>query len=187
MDTADELQRLTDLHQKGALTDAEFAAAKAAVLSTHASGASPQTPTKSSARSQPMTNRKVPLAAQVGCGCLLLALFLLCGGFPWWSDTTYSEGERVGVIVKCSHKGLIWKTWEGEMQLGGVKPSEGGVVPNLWEFSLRRGEEGDLVQKVTEAQVSGRRVKVRYRQALSSAPWRGSTDYYLQSVEVLGD
>ncbi len=191
MDIADEIQRLSDLHQKGALTDSEFAAAKAAVLSAHTSGASPPTPTKtdeSSLGEQPTPSAKdYQKELSVGCSILLLALCLVCGGFPWWSDVTYSEGERVGVIVKFSHKGVIWKSWEGEMQLGGVKPTEGGVVPNLWAFSLRRGEEEDLVQKVMAAQESGKRVKMRYRQALCWAPWRGFTGSYLKSVDVLGE
>jgi hypothetical protein len=193
MGIADEIQRLADLHQNGALTVAEFAAAKAAVLSAHSSSASPETPTNADETSPgpqpPFTAndmRKVTRAAQLGCLATLLLSCLICCGFPWWSDMTYSEGERVGVIVKLSHKGVIWTTWEGEMQLGGVRPGEGGVVPNLWEFSLRRGEEGNLVEKISEAQESGKRVKVRYRQALWWAPWRGSTDYYVQSIEVLG-
>src|SRR5262245_59606988 len=96
-------------------------------------------------------DRTEPWGAWLGCGGLL-ALCLLCGGCPWWSDTTYSEGERVGVIVKFSHKGVIWKSWEGEMHLGGARAGGDGAVPNLWHFSLRRGEEGSLVQKVTAAQ-----------------------------------
>src|SRR5262245_35288063 len=128
--------------------------------------------------------RKDRLGLLVGCG-LMMALCPLCSGCFWWSDITYSEGERVGVIVKFSNKGLIWKSWEGEMQLGGARIGGDGVLPNLWEFSLRRGEEADLVKKISAAQESGKRVKVRYRQALWGMPWRGGTSYYVESLEVL--
>jgi hypothetical protein len=43
-DTASELKTLADLHDRGKLTDAEFAAEKARLLGTVASGESPQTP-----------------------------------------------------------------------------------------------------------------------------------------------
>jgi hypothetical protein len=42
MNIADELRKLQDLHQSGALTDQEFAAAKAAVLAGEARGAEPE-------------------------------------------------------------------------------------------------------------------------------------------------
>jgi len=45
----------------------------------------------------------------------------------------YSEGERSGVIFKFSSKGLIWKSWEGEMNLGGMR----GAVTNTWKFTLK--------------------------------------------------
>ena len=41
----------------------------------------------------------------------------------------YSEGMRTGVLVKFSQKGVIWKSWEGQLNLG-------SVVPTVWEFSV---------------------------------------------------
>ena len=43
MNIADEIQRLHELHQSGALTDAEFAQAKAKLLGSQASGNQDQT------------------------------------------------------------------------------------------------------------------------------------------------
>lgn len=43
MNIADEIQRLHDLHQSGALTDAEFAQAKAKLLGSQTSGNQDQT------------------------------------------------------------------------------------------------------------------------------------------------
>ena len=31
---------------------------------------------------------------------------------------TYSEGYRAGELVKFTHKGLLFKTWEGEISQG---------------------------------------------------------------------
>ena len=51
---------------------------------------------------------------------------------------TLSEGERTGVIYKISKCGYFWKTWEGEMNLGGMSAmsaGKGGSV-NIWSFSV---------------------------------------------------
>ncbi len=104
----------------------------------------------------------------------------------------YSSGDRVGVITKFSRKGIFFKTWEGEMNLGGVTAGPGGdVVPNIWRFSIdenaKRGEEIDKLAKlVQDAQETGARMKVHYEQELLVAPWRADEEYLLQSVEVLG-
>lgn len=37
------------------------------------------------------------------------------------ANITYSEGTRSDRIVKLSQKGLIWKTWEGEMIMDGMR------------------------------------------------------------------
>lgn len=46
---------------------------------------------------------------------------------------TYSDGERTGVITKFSHKGMLIKTWEGELNMGGF--DQGGVA-TIWAFSV---------------------------------------------------
>jgi hypothetical protein len=58
----------------------------------------------------------------------------------------YSDGSRVGVVTKLSRKGLICKTWEGQMNLGGMKTvtvtsSDGKssmdqTVPNTFDFTV---------------------------------------------------
>ena len=57
----------------------------------------------------------------LGSVSLVFILFFL--GFFFIPATTglvphYSQGERTGYITKLAYKGLIWKTWEGEMQMG---------------------------------------------------------------------
>lgn len=68
-------------------------------------------------------------------------LLSLCLLFTFGSCTcNYSDGVRVGVPYKLSRKGLVVPTWEGEMNLGGVrkKTDEDGntqLVPNRsWDL-----------------------------------------------------
>jgi hypothetical protein len=90
---------------------------------------------------------------------------------------TYSEGERTGVIAKFSHKGLILKTYEGELHVGG------NISPN-WEFSVA---DPEIVEKIHEAQRSGGRWSLLYRQQLWRQSWKGATTYFIYDVQKVND
>lgn len=112
--------------------------------------------------------------------CLILMTLLLSGCFD------YSDGSRSGIVSKFSHKGIFWKSWEGQMNLGGMtNDSEGNLVSNVWEFSIDNNDPklNELVSKVQEAQESGKRVKITYKQELFVAAWRAKTNYLIQKVE----
>lgn len=61
---------------------------------------------------------------------LLLGLVAYTPLALWWA---YSEGERVGILQKLSHKGWICKTSEGELALYVIS----GVTPQIWDFTVR--------------------------------------------------
>lgn len=105
----------------------------------------------------------------------------------------YSDGERVGVIQKFSSKGLVVKTWEGELLLGGLKrksstDSDGNshtsMVANVWEFTV---EDPELVAKVKALADAGEPVRAFYRQEVMASPFRTHTGvvgpYFLTRVE----
>lgn len=78
----------------------------------------------------------------------------------------YSEGERVGVITKLSHKGLIWKSWEGSINQGGTrtehdKDGNPMAVPNAMDFNV---QDPELVKRLQQAAESGMRIKITYSQ-----------------------
>lgn len=98
----------------------------------------------------------------------------------------YSDGDRTGQIVKFSRKGILIKSWEGELNLGGFKTKStdnGGsqVVPNVWEFTVL---SDDMVVKVQQAMAAGKGVKVSYRQWLVS-PISMDSSYEVLGVEVI--
>jgi hypothetical protein len=105
----------------------------------------------------------------------MLALFVLAGCA---CGRGYSEGERTGTVYKLSNKGLIWKTWEGEMLLGGARQTESGAVANIWAFTVLKPE---IVTVVSAAQQSGQPMTARYIQWFSSGPTMDS-DYELISL-----
>lgn len=91
----------------------------------------------------------------------------------------YSEGERVGSVYKFSRKGISFKSWEGELNLGGMTTDANGhMVMNTWDFTVTRPEVVPEVQKALE---SGHRVKLHYRQWWSS-PWSMDSSYDVDGV-----
>lgn len=107
-------------------------------------------------------------------GILLIVLSPAIGkviGF----GTVYSEGERTGVIVKLSKKGYVWKTWEGEMNLGGMSVNGGGTaIPNRWRFSII---DDAVANQGMDLAKNAERVTIIYKEVLKSALWQGETDY----------
>jgi len=105
---------------------------------------------------------------------VLCALVLFAGYTALVLNWSYSEGERAGVVQKFSHKGWVFKTWEGELAMTTVP----GVAPRIWEFTVR---DEEVVEKVRAA--LGRPVVLQYTEH-RGVPSRifGETPYYVDGV-----
>lgn len=95
-------------------------------------------------------------------------------------DYEYSNGERTGVVIKISQRGFIWKTWEGEMNLGGMNTDGGGIVtPNVWCFSVK---DVEVIKQIQSAASAARRITIVYREVLKASFREGDTDYFAISI-----
>lgn len=101
----------------------------------------------------------------------------------------YSDGERTGIVTKFSRKGLVWKSWEGELNCGGMRQrmtsdSKGNphteTVANVWGFHA----SDDHVARLQEAMRKGEMVTIRYRQWFHS-PVTQDSDYDALEISVL--
>jgi prepilin-type N-terminal cleavage/methylation domain-containing protein len=88
-----------------------------------------------------------------------------------------SSGDRVGQVVKFSHKGLLWKTWEGELAMGSA-----GV--NVFNFSVPNDDE-KLIREIDAALKTGNQVRISYEQPLLVWRWQGETRTLIQSIEEM--
>lgn len=119
-----------------------------------------------------MTKKRILM----GCFFVFLVLGVLFGGCVTVGGITYSEGERTGTITKFSHRGLLLRTWEGELNVGGF---EQGGTPIVWKFSVSNPE---TVEQIKVAQRKGGRWTLKYRQQLCTQSWKGETDYFVVEV-----
>lgn len=125
-------------------------------------------------------NRKASfwlLGILIGFFAILLFGKNLVGLFAF--PIIYSEGDRVGQVLKLSRKGLVWKTGEASMGI-----TQSGAYVQLWNFSVdsQAQNEDELMSALTDAYRSGRILKVHYIQHVGVRPWRGGTSYFIQSI-----
>ncbi|MEL6971480.1 MAG: 6-phosphogluconate dehydrogenase [Bacteroidota bacterium] len=113
---------------------------------------------------------------------LILLGVVLIGGllFVWVAGWTFSEGTRAGELIKISKKGVVFKTYEGQLNLGGFQSDNAGIVGNIWEFSTTKG---DIYSRLQE--LEGKKIKLHYKQRYKPMPWQGKTDYFIHKVELI--
>jgi len=93
-----------------------------------------------------------------------------------WS---YSTGERAGWLQKLSHRGVLCKTWEGELSMISVP----GSAPEKFYFSVR----DEAVAKQVNAMM-GRRVSLTYEQKVGlPTSCFGDTQYFVSQVNTVED
>ena len=109
---------------------------------------------------------------------LVRAILFLIANFTF----TYSEGNRAGRLIKFSSKGFIFKTNEGELNLGGVtNATNGNIMMNyMWDFSVVDKAVADSLSKL-----EGKDIRVHYKEKLTKLPWRGDTKFIVDNVEVI--
>ena len=117
---------------------------------------------------------------------LLLAVLILGGAsvsFIYWAN--FSEGTRSGRLIKMSRRGILFKTHEGQLDVGGLRSAPGGSgtgLTSLWDFSV---EGGDAKLIGALEQYQGRPVKLHYKEKYYRFFWRGDTKYFVVRVDAL--
>jgi|TARA_Y100000588_G_scaffold160015_1_gene173995 hypothetical protein len=84
----------------------------------------------------------------------------------------YSEGTRAGELIKFSRKGVVSKTWEGQI-------SQGISGAQIFDFSVLDGEE-EVIQKLKDYQ--GSYVKLTYIERYATFIFWGDTKYFVTEV-----
>lgn len=118
---------------------------------------------------------------------ILFSLLAGKGGCLIGCSSDYSEGERVGIVTKLSLKGWHYKTWEGEMNLGGLAAKANGQLEaNVWQFTVP--EEDDATLKLLQnAQRTQKPVIIRYKQWMIRPMTATDSGYIVQSAEYVKD
>lgn len=110
---------------------------------------------------------------------VLLVLLIFAGWFYWKYYFTYSDGNRTGLLQKLSHKGNMFKTYEGELVLSSLTTS--GVSSLGTEKFYFSVENKGVAEKLQPFE--GQRVTVHYEEKKGTLPWRGDSRYIVDDVK----
>ncbi len=128
-------------------------------------------------------SNRIPLVGGATLGEFLIVaviigiVFMILGSSFIGCDATYSEGYRDGVVEKFSHKGILIKSWEGDLAQHHM-PYNGEFV---FKFSV---DDENIVQQIQNLPY-GAHVRLHYRQVLKNASRFHETDYRIVRVEIL--
>lgn len=111
----------------------------------------------------------------------LFLIVIILGIFIYWKYFyTYSEGYRAGVLQKFSSKGVLFKTYEGEIILSSISSNKDVVLASE-KFLFSMTNKGIVRQFDT---LQGNMVVVHYKQKNGRLPWQGETPYLVDSVKL---
>ncbi|MFM2268045.1 MAG: hypothetical protein RL757_1486 [Bacteroidota bacterium] len=127
----------------------------------------------------------------------LTLIALLLGVLYCWAiwSLNYSTGSRAGTVRKLSHRGMVFKTWEGELQMSGIlAPADNGHQAgdvtgqmiqggNVWLFSVDENKK-DVIAALEQAAAKGERVLLHYDEKYKGVFFRGDTKYFITKVEA---
>lgn len=99
-------------------------------------------------------------------------LVLYLGYFAFVYLVPYSEGTRAGELIQFSHRGVMVKTWEGEI-------SQGISGAQIFSFSVL-DKDAEVIDDLKEYQ--GSYVKVSYIERYATFAFWGETKFFVTGV-----
>ncbi len=108
-------------------------------------------------------------------GLILGAILLLA--IAWYAFlyfVPYSEGTRAGELIKFSNKGVLVKTWEGEI-------SQGISGAQIFAFSVL-DQNDEVIQNLQTYQ--GEYVELTYIERFGTFFFWGDTKYFITDVKL---
>ena len=115
----------------------------------------------------------------------LLLIGIAVFSFLYWA--TYEEGVMAGKVLRVSEKGMLFKTFEGKINLetfGALKGTS--PIAESFDFSVYKSEK-ELIKELQQVSLSGERVNLYFEKHYMTFPWRGDTKYFVTRVERLGN
>lgn len=117
----------------------------------------------------------------------LLILALLLGGAGYYFlFGSYSEGNRSGRLINVTKRGFIFKTYEGELDMGGIstmrQPAGKTGITSVWNFSVN-SDNKELIDQLQR--LGGHNVQLRYEERFFRIFWEGETKYFVTGVDSI--
>ncbi len=117
--------------------------------------------------------------AKVFTSLSLLVLLALAGFIFVKFCFVYSEGTNEGDINYFQREGFLFKTYEGKMIQTGYnsKNTRATIQSNEFKFSVT---DEQVAQQIDNN--SGRQIKLHWKRYLGTLPWRGNSQFIVDSI-----
>lgn len=114
---------------------------------------------------------------------MLVVVAIVVFSFLYWA--TYESGVMAGKVLRLSEKGVIFKTYEGKLNLETFGALKGASpIAESFDFSVE-GSQQEVIKTLQEVALSGERVNLHFKKRYAQFPWRGETKYFVTEVERL--
>ncbi len=95
----------------------------------------------------------------------------------------FGEGVKAGELNYVVKKGFLFKTYEGKLIQNGLRSKAPNTVQS-YEFVFSVSDEA-VAQKLMLN--SGRNVELHYKEYIGSVPWRGYSEFVVDSIVAITD
>jgi hypothetical protein len=103
--------------------------------------------------------------------------------FFYWG--IYERGIMAGKVLRVTQKGVIFKTYEGKLNLETFGALKGASpIAESFDFSVA-SDETEVLKELEQVALSGERVNLHFIKRYTTFPWRGDTKYFIDKVERL--
>ncbi len=117
---------------------------------------------------------------------LVIGLIVVMGVFAFMYWAVYERGVMAGKVLRISEKGIIFKTFEGKLNLETFGALKGASpIAESFDFSVEKDQD-EIIKELQEVALSGERVNLFFIKRYAGFSWRGDTRYFVTKVERLG-
>ncbi len=114
---------------------------------------------------------------------LALVIGAIIFSFLYWG--VYERGVMAGKVLRVTQKGVIFKTYEGKLNLETFGALKGASpIAESFDFSVESDRE-DIIKELESVALSGERVNLHFIKRYTAFSWRGDTKYFIDKVERL--
>jgi hypothetical protein len=114
----------------------------------------------------------------------LVVIGLIGFSFMYWG--VHDEGLRAGRILRISKKGILFKTYEGQLNLETFGALKGASpIMESFDFSVEKSDDA-IIKELEAVALSGERINLHYKKRFVKFSWRGDTKYFVTKVERTG-
>jgi hypothetical protein len=114
-----------------------------------------------------------------------LIILIVVGGawFYWRFYYVFGEGAKSGELNYMVKKGYVFKTWEGKLIQSGLRSKAANTVQSYdFDFSVTDEKIANILLSS-----EGKIFNLHYKEYMGALPWRGYSNYVVDSIISITD